>query len=187
MLVDDEKASGEKELVYDARKDIDHEDSQKSTQKILRSTTENHRRTVGLDRAADNISDVPGAGHQLESFKPVAESGHGGDARGLQSEKAPRAGSVELTIKTADRKEPAGPNRKTAQAFEGHTESQGVIIAERSDEKPIFQEPPAGRSDHESALRSDERLSGGRKAGGISQDLLQVGETWQWSPVERDR
>jgi hypothetical protein len=94
MLVDDTETAREKELVYDARKDIDHEDSQESSQKIVRSATENHRRAVGMDRAADNVPDVPGDGHQFQSSQPMAEPGHGGDAGGAEPEKAQRAGCI---------------------------------------------------------------------------------------------
>ena len=59
------------------------------TAKILRSASENNSRAVGMDRAANDNPNVPGAGDQLESFKPVAEPGHGGDANGLEPESAP--------------------------------------------------------------------------------------------------
>ena len=175
MLVDDDKAAMEKELVYDARKDIDHEDSQEISQKIIRPATEDHRRVVGVDRAADNISDVPGDGHQFESAQPVAESGHGGDAGGPGPEKAPAAGRIELAVETADRKEPAGPDGKITEAFKGHRESQGVIATEITDEKATIEKPSEGRGDHESALRSDDRLPGSRPVGGIPQHLLSMG------------
>ncbi len=81
MLVDDEAAGQEKELVYDARKDIDHEDKPKNSQGI-RTTAENHGRVVDLDRKADDIPGMPGTVHQPDALGPVAESGNRGNAQG---------------------------------------------------------------------------------------------------------
>jgi len=174
MLVDGDQTSTEKELVYDARKDIEHENSQNISQKILRPATENHGRVIGMDRTADNDPNVPGDGHQFEPAQPVAESGYGGDAGSPEPEKAESAGSIELTIDTTDRKEPAGPDGKIAEAFESHR-SQDVIAAEMTDEKIAHKKPSAGRGNHESPLRSDDSIGGRRPVGGISQDLLQMG------------
>jgi hypothetical protein len=57
MLVDD--AGQEKELVYDARKDIDHEDKPTTPQSI-RTATENHGRVVDLERAPHERPGVSG-------------------------------------------------------------------------------------------------------------------------------
>lgn len=67
MLVDDEAAGREKELVYDARKDIDHEDKSTNSERI-RTTTENYGRIVDLNRRADDISGLPGTFHQPRHF-----------------------------------------------------------------------------------------------------------------------
>jgi hypothetical protein len=53
MLVDD-AAGQEKELVYDARKDIDHEDKPTNPQGI-RSAAEDNGRVVDLERAAHEL------------------------------------------------------------------------------------------------------------------------------------
>lgn len=186
LLVDGDQTSTEKELVYDARKDIEHEDSQKNSQKILRPATENHGRVIGMDRTADNVPNVPGDGHQLEPAQPVAKSGYGGDAGGIEPEKAEAPGNIELTIDTADRKEPAGPDGKITETVESHR-SQGVIAAEKSDEKTTIEKPSAGRGDHESPLRSADRLSGGQTTGGIPQDLLQMGTAGSICPSYRSQ
>jgi len=185
MLVDGDETSREKELVYDARKDIDHENSQTKSQKIVRPAAENHRRVIGMDRAADNDPDVPGDGHQFESAQPVAESGHGGDAGGPESQKAPAAGSTELTPETTDRKEPAGPDRKDTEAFASHREIQSVVVSERADEKATIEKPSEGGSNHEGPLRADDRQSGGQTTGGVSQDVLQVGGARSFCPCGR--
>jgi len=184
MLVDGEKASKGKELVYDVRKDIDHENSQTKSQENLRSSAENHCRVIGMDRAADNGPDVPGAGHQFESFESVAESGHGGDACGIESQEASGVGSIELSVETTDRKEPAGPDRKIAEAFESDR-IQDVLVAERNDEKTTLKKPSAGRGDHEGPLRSDDRFSGSYPVGGIPQNLLQMGTARSYWPSYR--
>jgi transposase InsO family protein len=184
MLVDGEEAAREKELVYDARKDIDHEDSQKSSEKIVQRPAEDHRRTVGMDRASDDVTDVRGDGDKFESIKPMAEPSHGGDAGGVEPEKAQGTGSIELTAETADRKEPCGPDREVAETVEGHREGQGVlVVAESSHETSHFpQEPAAGRGDHEGSLRADDSLSGGGRTGSVAQDVLQMGAAWPCRP-----
>ena len=79
MLVDD--ASHEKELVYDARKDIDHEDNPTKPQSI-RSATEDNGRAVDLERAPHERPGVPGTFDQPDAVGPVAEPGHRGHAQG---------------------------------------------------------------------------------------------------------
>ena len=75
MLVDGEVPESDKELVYDARKDIDHEDAPAFAQDI-RSAAEDHGRVVGLDRASQSGAAVPGDGHQPDVAGPVAAPGH---------------------------------------------------------------------------------------------------------------
>jgi hypothetical protein len=82
MLVDD--AGQEKELVYDARKDIDHEDKPTNPQSI-RSAAENNGRVVDLERAAHERPGVSGVGHQPDAVGPVAEPGHRGHAQSAGS------------------------------------------------------------------------------------------------------
>jgi hypothetical protein len=68
MLVDGQDQHYDKELVYDTRKDIDHEDSQTQT---FRPTAEDHRCPVGMDRAAHHLPDLPGDVHQPDAAEPV--------------------------------------------------------------------------------------------------------------------
>jgi hypothetical protein len=61
MLVDGEAGTSQKELVYDTRKDIDHEHDQNPTQE-LRASAENNRGTFDLERAAHDRAAVRGDG-----------------------------------------------------------------------------------------------------------------------------
>jgi hypothetical protein len=72
MLVDE--AGQEKELVYDARKDINHEDKPTNPQSI-RSATEDNGRAVHLERAAHQRPGLPGAVDQPDAVGPMAEPG----------------------------------------------------------------------------------------------------------------
>jgi transposase len=103
-------ASRQKELVYDARKDIDHEDKPTNPQSI-RTATENHGRVVDLERAAHERAGVPGVGHQPDAVGPVAEPGHRGHAQsaGPEEERSPAADQPPAV--TADRKEAGRPER----------------------------------------------------------------------------
>jgi len=186
MLVDGQDSTHKKELVYDARKDdINHEKDQ--TAKILRSTSENNSRVVGMDRTANDNPNVPGAVHQFESFEPVAEPGHGNGPE-PQAQRSSRI--LESETEPSDRKEPAGPDRKAAEALEVNRESQSLLIEEKIHEKDITEKifnecSETCRDDHEGALRSSDRIRCSQTAGGISQDLLQMGETWPCRPFGR--
>ena len=81
MLVDGKDQQLKKELVYDARKDIENEDDQSTAQNI-RGATENNGRVVDLDRAAHDGRDVPGVVGEPDAFESMAEAGHGGHAHG---------------------------------------------------------------------------------------------------------
>jgi hypothetical protein len=85
MLVDGKDQQPEKELVYDARKDIKDESIQTSSQNI-RPATENNGRAIDLDGTAHDSTNLSGDGDQPDAFGPVAESGHRGDAQGSGSD-----------------------------------------------------------------------------------------------------
>jgi len=163
MLVDGNDATGDKELVYDARKDIDHEKDQ--TAKILRSPSEDNSRFVGLDRAAHNQPNVPGAIDQLESVKPMAESGHGGDGHGIESQTARAIRNAQPATEPVDRQKPAGSDSQAAKAPESHRKGHSLLTPVQRHEKAISaaQRHKARRDDHEGALRVDGRLGGGRR------------------------
>jgi len=173
MLVDGQDSPHEKELVYDARKDdINHEKDQ--TAKILRSPSENNSRVVGMDRTANDNPNVPGAVHQFESFEPVAEPSHGGHGNGPEPQAQRSSRILESETEPSDRKEPAGPDRKAAEALEVNRESQSLLIEEQAHEKgvteKIFDEcSETRRDDHEGALRSSDRIRCSQTAGGIPQ------------------
>jgi len=175
MLVDGQDQPQEKELVYDARKDIDDEESQENPQSFC-PAAENNRRVVGVDRAAHDRRDVPGVVRESDPVQSVAESGHGGDAHGLEPEAAPAAGFTEYAFDPPDRKEPAGSDRQAAEAIESHREIPSDIAPVGvSDEKACRQCPQAGGTDHESALWADECQPSGSRTGCLAQDVLQMG------------
>jgi transposase InsO family protein len=80
MLVDGKDQQPEKELVYDARKDVKDENTQTSPENI-RPTAKNNGRAIGLDGTAHDSADLPGDGHQPDAAWPVAKPGHRGDAQ----------------------------------------------------------------------------------------------------------
>ena len=121
-----------KELVYDARKDIGYEQDL-STQ--LRSTGEDHRRAVGMDRAAHHRANEPRDGHQSGAFEPMAEPGHGSHGGGAESEKTRETGDAGCPSDPADREEPTGSGRQAGKAPQGGTEdceSQTIVALDSS-------------------------------------------------------
>jgi hypothetical protein len=94
----------EKELVYDARKDIDHEDKPTNPQSI-RSATENNGRVVDLERAAHERPGVSGDFHQPDAVGPVAEPGHRGHAQSAGSQEERSVAADQSAAVAADRKE----------------------------------------------------------------------------------
>jgi len=179
MLVDDKDTNNDKELVYDARKDIDHEKEQ--TPKGLRSPSENNRRFIGVDREKDHHPDVPGIVHQFQPAEPVAEPGHGGDGHGPFAQTARAVANLASPPESTDRKEFAGSHRKAAKASESHRKGQGLLNREPFHETGSG--PPTGRDDHEGALRNLDCKRSCRPAGGVPQDLLQMGTAGSCRPI----
>ena len=180
MLVDGKDQQHKKELVYDARKDIENEDDQ-STPQNIRSATENHGRIVDLDRAAHDGTDVSGAGHQPGAVGPVAEPGHRGDAQSTGSEEEGPSGASEPPALTADRKEAGRSRREAGEAAqddpEGETDQYDLVQGGCDEKTPKFaaDSPSEGRGDHESALRAHERQPSSQHSKDLPQDLLQMG------------
>jgi transposase InsO family protein len=170
MQVDDNP-----ELVYDAKGD-DHE-SQTHPQAV-RSEAKDNRRTVHLDRAKDDIADLPGNENQLDVDRPVAEPGHGGDDRGLVCEKNRATQAVESAAAAVDRQE--NRRRQFGQAgepVEKDPEKSQLILTGTGDgpketENVSGKGQKKGAADHEGAMRSDDRIAGRRPSGGIAKDLL---------------
>ena len=190
MLVDGQDQEVEKELVYDARKDIKDEDTQTYPQNI-RSATEDYSRFVDLDGATDLGTDLPGNGHQSELAGSVAEPGHRGDAQVPGSDEEGSSAAIESSTHTADRKEAGRPQPeigKAPQGGPGHETGRRKIVRDGCDEKAYLNPtngPTEGRGDYEGSLRLDERKPGGRPIGRLPQDLLQVGTTGSASHVDR--
>jgi transposase InsO family protein len=182
MLLDGQDQSHDKELVYDTRKDIDHEDSQTQT---LRPATEDHRRPVSVDREAHHLPDLPGDVHQPDAFEPVAKPGHGGDALGPEPQAPPAADPAVFTAVQTDREEPSGPHGQAPETIEGDPGGPSLLTTGAGDERSVFHHPPAGGGHHEGALRAHDGHPGGPQAGHLPQDLLQMGEAGIRSASQR--
>jgi hypothetical protein len=102
MLLDGESAAFQKELVYDARKDIDDEHDQDPTSG-LRPAAEDNRSALDLERAENERAALSGAGHQSSPFRPVAEPGNRGDAPGAGPQKEGPAAADQPAACEADR------------------------------------------------------------------------------------
>jgi len=182
MLLDGEEQRPQKELVYDARKDIDDEDSQTSPQDI-RFSAKNNGRVVDLERAAHERPGLSGDGDQPGFVGPVAEPGHRGHAQSAGSENEGSPAAAQPPAHAADRKEAGRTQREIGKAPAQHPEVQTgqrhVVPPPGGDDEsasPITADrPSAGRGNHESALRSFDRQPGGPPVGRLPQDLLQVG------------
>ena len=182
MLVDGQDQQIEKELVYDARKDIKDEYSPTHPQNI-RPGAENHGRFVDLDRTADIGPGLPGPGHQSQFAGPMAEPGHRGDAQIPGSDQEGSSAATQPAALPADRKEAERFRTETYSPTQSNPEDE---IGRHSITRDGFDEetfddtavcPTASRGDHESPLRSDDRQSGGRATGDLPQNVLQVGTT----------
>ena len=180
MLLDGEDQSPKKELVYDVRKDIDHEHSQ-STPQDIRPAAEDISRAVDLERATHDGTALSGDGHQPGAVGPVAESGDRGTSQGPGSQSEGSPAAAQPPALTVDREETGRLEREAGEAASGDPEDQGgrhPITRDGGDERATDTSalgPAAGRADHESALRADECPPGGRAVGSLPQDLLQVG------------
>jgi hypothetical protein len=81
MLVDGEAQTATKELVYDLVKEDSDEGETK--QAILQPGREDKGGAYDLERPSVSIGTVPGEAGQLDTYKPLAEPGHGGDGEGV--------------------------------------------------------------------------------------------------------
>jgi transposase InsO family protein len=181
MLLDGQSGSFQKELVYDARKDIDHEHDQNSTPG-LRPAAEDNRSALDLERAADDRSGLSGDGHQRSPLGPVAKSGNRGDAPGAGPQTEGPAAADQSAALAADREEACRLDWQAGEALAGDPEGQGgdyPITRDGGDEKgcehPARQGAASSRGDHEGALRAIDSPAGSRAPGSLPQDLLQMG------------
>lgn len=180
MLVDE--ASHEKELVYDARKDIDHEDKPTNPQSI-RSAAENYGRVVDLERAPHERPGVSGTFDQPDAFGAVAEPGHRRHAQGPGPKQEGPAAAHQPAAVTADRKEAGRPEPPTGEATQNAPGIQAGGVTGEADAKATAPGASQSRVDHEGPLRAADRPPGRRSAGGLAQDLLQVGAAGTFRPV----
>jgi transposase InsO family protein len=182
MLVDRQDQDPEKELVYDARKEIQDE-STRTSQKSVRPATENYRSAVDLDGKTHFSADLPGAGDQSQFAGSVAEPGHRGDAQISGSDEKGSPATPQPPTLTADRKEAEGSGQEAGRAAQVGPEeetAQHSLAWDGIDEKRSYDtadSPTEGPGDHESSLRADERQPGSQRVGNLPEDLLQVGTT----------
>jgi len=180
MLVDGESGASQKELVYDARKDIDDEHDQDPTSG-LRPAAEDNRSALDLERAAYERAALSGDGHQRSPSWPVAESGDRGDAPGAGPQKEGPAAADQPAALAVDREEAIRPDRQAREALAGDPEGQGGddLLSRNGGDETGGNHPgegaASGRGDHEGALRADDGPAGSRVSGSLPQDLLQVG------------
>lgn len=165
MLVDDEK-----ELVYDAGKDRNNEETNPPG---IRPEGKGHRRIVHLDGTKKDVSNLPGDVDQLGAFGPLAEPGHGRDAGGPVSEATGASPGVESPVAAVDRQEAVGWQPGQAGTATQDDPAQSQLITERThgpeeeSEQSKRQSPAAGAADHEGTLRPDDGIRGGQTAGGV--------------------
>ena len=180
MLLDNESGASQKELVYDARKDIDHEHDQNPTPG-LRTAAEDNRGAFDLERAENDRAALSGDGHQRSAVGPVAEPGDRGDAPGAGSQEEGSAAADQPAARAADREEACRHHGEAGEAVAGDPEAQGgdhSLTRDGGDETGTERRaegPAAGRADHEGALRAVDGPAGSRAIGSLPQDLLQVG------------
>jgi transposase InsO family protein len=161
MLLDGESTSSQKELVYDAIKEIQNEHDQDPTP-ALRPAAEDNRSALALERAANQRAALSGAGHQCGASRPVAESGDRGDAPGTGPQKEGPAAADQPAALTADREEACRTYRQAREALAGDPEGQGgdePLSRDGGDEtggNHPGEGAASGRSDHEGALRTDD-------------------------------
>jgi transposase InsO family protein len=164
MLVDDEK-----ELVYDAGKDCDHE---KTNPPGIRPEREDNRRTVRLDGNKENHPSLQGDVGQPCAFGSLAEPGHGGDAHGPVSQTASNVPGTAPPAAETDRQEAVGrqPGQAGEKTQNNPTQSQLITGLDHASEEtePLTRSGPvAGPVDHEGALRPDDGHRGGQTVGGV--------------------
>jgi transposase InsO family protein len=162
MLVDDNN-----ELVYDAGKDSHH--ATQTNPSGIRPQGKDHRRTIHLDGAKENVSSVPGAVDQLVAAGPVAEPGHGGDADRPVPEAAGPGQRVESPSGETDRQKTVEQQPGQAGATSQDDPAKGQLSTGVAHEPEASEQgQAAGPTDHESALRSDDGHRGGRSTQGVA-------------------
>jgi transposase InsO family protein len=166
MLVDEDQ-----ELVYDATKGGDDENQTNPTG--VRPERENNRCFIHLDRAKDAIADLQRDENQLDADRSLAEPGHGGHAGRLVPQKAQGSPTTEPAADPSDRQavEQLQPGQSGKPIEKDPEQSQlmttGVDDGPKNSESDSEQGQTAGAADHEGALRSDDRLAGGRTTGSV--------------------
>ena len=181
MLLDGESGVSQKELVYDARKDIDHEHEQ-TNPSGLRPAAEDNRGALDLERAENQRAALSGDGHQSGASWPVAEPGDRRDAPGAGSQKEGPAAADQPAALAADREEACRLHGEVGEAVASNPEEQGgdqPLTQDGGDETgcehPAGESAASGRGDHEGALRAHDGPAGSRAVGSLSQDLLPLG------------
>ncbi len=184
MLLNGQDQEPEKELVYDARKEI-KDGNTNTSPKSIRPAAENYRGAVAVDGTTEFSTDLPGTGDQSEFAGSVAELGHRRYAEGLGPHEKGSSSTTQPSALPVDRKK-AEPFRQEAGGTsqggpEKETAQHGLdFFWGGFDEKSFFDtagSPKASPGDHEGSLRADEREPGSRTVGCLPKDVLQVGTT----------
>jgi transposase InsO family protein len=183
MLLNGQDQEPEKELVYDATKEIKDESTSRSP-KSIRPATENYRCAVAVDGTTEFSADLPGTGDQSDFTGSVAEPGRRGYAEGPGPDEKGSPPTAQPPALTADRKEAEPFRQETGGASQGGPEEEtaqhSLAFWGGFDEKSSYDTaggPTARPGDHEGSLRADERQPGSRTVGSLQEDLLQVGTT----------
>ena len=166
MQLDDEK-----ELVYDTGKDPKNESQ--ANPPGVRPQGEGNGRIVDLDGTKERHPNLPGDVGQLDAVGPVAEPGHGGDAKSPVAQAPGQCPKVEPSTSATDRQEAARwqPGQAGEAPEDDPAKSQiaeGIIHGPEETEKPSGQSQAAGAADHEGQVRPDDRLASGQAAGGVA-------------------
>jgi len=186
MLVDGEAPKDTKELVYELVKEDSDEGEAKPA--ILQPGGEGQGGAYDLERPTVSIGTVPGEAGQLDTVKPLAAPGHGGDGEGV----IPGGqGEASCTLRAAG--ETVGEEGDQTQRYseaggaaQDHPAAEDtaypLMTVEVDRERWIHETgeeegaepggPAAGRDHHEGTLRANDCHPGGATVRGIPEDLL---------------
>ena len=203
MLVNEsgEPTGEDKELIYtidSKERDHDHEKANTDTQEV-QCGGQTQGGTDGMDGKAERYGDLQGDEAELDPAGPVAESGHGGYAECLGAEEKGRLPVAQRPAGETARKEAriAGTRlRKTGRPL-GITATETAACIELADNDTNYhtygEEETAtagygektGGNHYEGpfGFYDGDRRSG--PAGGVEEDLLQVGKPGTGGDVER--
>ena len=196
MLVDGEEPRPGQEVSYDLEGGSrEHGNQSQERAAAVYCAAAGAGGAVALDRAAAPGGPLPGAGDQPEGARPLGRAGAGGDAPGAGDADAAgtgtRAEPETGAAGGAPSRATAGADGQTGEATGQTPRTEGPTAApqvadprgaggrcdERSDgqSRPASPGPAAGAADHAGAERGGDGRGSGPAAGGLPEDVLQVG------------